>query len=488
MAQSPHDRLAAGVAAGRAPTTMDPGAPRRALTRWIAWCAARGRDPGDLSAAADFLADRLEAERNPRTAHIRFAHFQIAAALVWGPLQAAPLAQTLRAARMTRKPAPADRWARAAVAVAGLPDEWRAPFEALLAASRTKPRGAPLIWSAARIASVASALRKYRAARGGVAHAPTAGVFAAWAAAMTAKGVAPMSVAAYLGRVIAGFEKVLTPGVVHDGPAAIADRWSVRARRAPRRRSATRRTLPASAVYDAGCAMIAEAEAAPVRRIGEAMLCRDGLLLAQAAALPERARALAALAFGSTLFLEEDGFIRYAIPGEALKRAEGRKGAAGFHARFRNPRLHRALTLWRTEFRPMFDDGAWLFASTQDHDHPLTATGLANAFRRATAARLGRKISIHDIRGCAASEIIETDPVKGPARASAVLRHRDPAVTREFYDRAEGLVACAGWEDVVARRAGADRPDLDLGPDPDPAHGPSRPIPAAAPVDAAVRR
>jgi len=464
---SRHDHLAAAIVAGRAPAGMRPGALRAALTAWDAWSEARGHDPDALTpqAAADFLAARLTEVDNPRTAFAGFADFQVAAALTWEVAQAAPLASILREARMTEKSAPADRWSRAAVAVAGLPDDWRGPFETLLTVSQTKPRSAPLVWSAARIASVASALRMWRAFRGTSSLTPTAGGFSDWARAMEAAGAAPMSIAAYLGRVLAGFEKVLTPDIVYDGPAVIADRHRVSAMRAPRVRSAARRTMPASTVYALGIAMTAEAEAAPVRRIRTASLFRDGLLLAQAAALPERARALSALVFDVTLHLEADDFIHYAIPGEALKRSERRKAAAAFHARLRNPRLHRALTVWRDAFRPMFDDQPWLFPSGQNRDHPLTEESLGEIVRRVTAARLGQRISIHDIRGCVATELIETDPARGAAQASAVLRHRDPAVTREHYDHAEGLVACAGWDAAVKRRVCGDRPDLDLGAD-----------------------
>lgn len=466
---SRHDHLAAAIVAGRAPAGMRPGALRAALAAWDAWSEARGHDPDALTpqAAADFLAARLTEVDNPRTAFAGFADFQVAAALTWDVAQAAPLASILRDARMTAKPAPADRWARAAVAVAGLPDDWRGPFETLLAVSQTKSRRAALIWSAARIASVATALRMWREARGTASLTPTASGFSEWAEALKASGAAPMSIAAYLGRVLAGFEKVLTSGVSYDGPAVIADRHRVSAKRAPRVRSAAQRTVPANEVYVLGLGMMAEAEAAPVRRIRTASLYRDGLLLAQAAVLPERARALSALVYDVTLHLEADDFIRYAIPGEALKRVERRKAAAAFHARLRNPRLHRALTVWREAFRPMFDDQPWLFPSGQNRDHPLTEGSLGEIVRRVTAERLGLEISIHDIRGCVATEMIETDPTRGAAQASAILRHRDPAVTREHYDHAEGLVACAGWDAAVTRRAGADRPDLELDLDPD---------------------
>lgn len=463
-APSLHDRLAAAVRAGQAPTGTRPDALRAALDAWAAWCAAEGRSPEALtpSAAAGFLDHRLDTTACRRSAFADFAAFQVTAALVWGAVAAAPLAATLRQARVTRKAPRVDGWGRAARAVALLPTIWRTPFEVLLVDSRTRARGAAVIWSAARIEAVATALRMYHEAAGPTAGMkPTAGAFTAWAEDMTAAGTAAMSVSAYLDRALAGFETVLTPGVRHDGPAAVANRWTARAQSEPRRRNPTARTVPASKVHGLGLAMMTEAATAPVRRISEATLYRDGLLLALAATLPERARALAALAFDTTLYFETDGFIRLAIPAEALKRIERRKRGPGFHARIRSPRLHRALTVWRAQFRPMFDAGNWLFPSRTSREHPLTEGSLGEIFRRVTLARLDQQISIHDIRGCVATEIIETDPQAGPARATAVLRHHDRRVTHAFYDHADGLVACSEWDGAL-RRAGGDRPDLDM--------------------------
>lgn len=463
-APSRHDRLAAAIDAGLAPEGMVPGGLRAALAAWTAWCTAQGRDPEALtpSAATAFLDHLLATMANRRSGFAVFAAFQVTAALVWSAAAAAPLAAVLRTARVTVKAAPKNRWDRAAMAVAALPDTWRPQFEAVLADSRSRAFGAAIIWSAARITSVARALKLYHQAAGPAAVAlPTAGAFTAWAEALKASGAAPMTIGAYLERALTGFETVLTPGMVYDGPAAVANRWAARAEREPRRRSPTARTVPASTVYELGLAMMAEALAAPVWRISEATLYRNGLLLALAASLPERARALAALAFDTTLHVEADGFIRFAIPAEALKRLERRKKGPGFHARLRNARLHRALSVWRTTFRPMFDDGGWLFASRLSRDHSLTEGCLGEIFRRVTLARLGLSISVHDIRGCVSTEIIETDPTGGPARAAAALGHRDPRVTEKFYSQAEGLVACSGWEAALTR-AGGDRPDLDL--------------------------
>jgi hypothetical protein len=178
-----------------------------------------------------------------------------------------------------------------------------------------------------------------------------------------------------------------------------------------------------------------------------------------AATLPERARALSALEFGVTLILEEDSVIRFAIPGEHLKLAEPRKARRGFHARIRRPSLHRALARWRDAYRPMFDDGQGLWPSRHT-EHGLTEGSLGMLGAKITKARLGRSISLHLIRDCVATEILETDPIGGPVRAQGVLRHKDPRVTSDFYVQADGLVVSTSWQAVVTRRAGSDRQNL----------------------------
>jgi hypothetical protein len=200
--------------------------------------------------------------------------------------------------------------------------------------------------------------------------------------------------------------------------------------------------------------MMATADVAPLRRISEATLFRDGLLLALAATLPERARALSALAFDTTLFLEPNGVIRLAIPGEHLKLAERRKRRCGFHARIRRPSLHRALARWRAVYRPMFDDGAWLWPSRLDQDHGLTEKTIGQIAARVTRARLGRAFSIHLVRDCVATEIIETDPLTGAARATAVLRHRDQRITNDFYFHADGIACATRWQAALDTGAG----------------------------------
>jgi hypothetical protein len=195
--------------------------------------------------------------------------------------------------------------------------------------------------------------------------------------------------------------------------------------------------------------MMASADAAPLRRIGEATLFRDGLLLALAATLPQRARALAALEFDVTLCLEAEGVIRFAIPGEPLKQPERRQARRAFHARIRRRSLHRALARWRAVYRPMFDGGDWLWPSRLDQERGLTEGTLGTIIGDLTEKRLGRRVSIHLVRDCVATEIVETDPIGGAVRAAGALGHRDPRITSDFYVHAEGMVCATRWQEAM---------------------------------------
>ena len=445
---------------------MTPRDLRRSLELWSDWCLAEARDPDWLSVEAGeaYLASLFDGRTSPGSAGSRFATFQIAAGHAWGPEASSHLAPTLRAARVTDKAAPADRWVRAAGSVAALPPSARPSFEALLARSRDTPgaRGGKLVWSAARIEAVAAAVRRFHAfADSGAAEPlPGAAVFRAWAEEIRTGGAAATSVASYLSRVIDGFERILTPGLLYDAAAAVADRWAAAAKSEPPRKGKASRIVPASDVDALGFDLMARADAAPLRRIGEATMYRDGLMLAVAATVPERARAVSAMSLGETVFLEPGGVIRFAIPGEHLKGPEAAKKRRAFHARIHRPSLHRALTRWRAVYRPMFDDGAWLWPSRLNRNHGLSEKAIGKKVGDVTEAAFGRRVSLHMVRDCVATEIVEDDPMDGATLATGVLRHRSAEVSEDFYIHSRGLAASAGWRDVVEKRVGNLRQNL----------------------------
>ncbi|WP_424928879.1 hypothetical protein [Amaricoccus tamworthensis] len=463
MAHDPESTLESAMAAGLLPNGVQPCEMRRALASWRRWCLTEARDPNRLSPeAGEAYLGHLREGATPRSANSRFATFQIAAGLAWGPETSSHLALTLRAARVTHKAPPADRWARAGKAVGLLPIDIRPPFIDLLTVSRDAPgtRGV-LIWSAARIESVAGSLRRFHdyATKAGLDPVPTAKLCQSWADSQSPE-VAAISISTYISHVVDAFEKVLTPGQVYDAAAAVADRWAARSLSEPSRKNKTAGIVPASDLDQLGFELMAEADAAPLRRMTEATLYRDGLLLAMTATLPERARAMSALIVDETVFLEPDGIIRFAIPGAFLKKREAHKPRTTFHASIRRPSLHRALSRWLAVYRPMFDGGDWLWPSRLDQHHGLTGKSLGKIIGDRTEQRLGRRVTIHMVRDCVATEIIEADPVNGAVRASATLGHRDRRVTDEFYIHSNGLASATGWQNAIARRIGTDRKSL----------------------------
>lgn len=463
MPNAPLDaRLEAGLAAGLAPHGYTATALRAILARWCAYCAVQSADPAMLTPAltAGFLK-ALQAEAAcARTAFSRFGTFQVAAALIWGPEATGYLAGQLRTARVVAKPAPLDDWERAARAIAALPDAMRPLFEALMARSRAGRHLEGLVWSPARLIDVATALRRWDAHTQllGETGWPTAAGLRRWGEVLAAgERTSPRSVAAWLERVVTGYEFVVTPGIRHDGAAAIAAQWEAQGDAAPPRRGGARRTVAASAVYRLGLSLMAAAEAAPVRRLREGMQYRDGLLLSIVAALPERARAVAA--FGVIARIDvEPGTHRLCvtIPGAVRKLRRGNRHRPARYLGFENRRLAEALQRWRMAYRPLFDDGAALWPSMRSLDGALTSREFGAIVGKHIERALGVRATIHDLRGCVATERIESDPVGGAAAATVLLGHRDPRTTARWYDLAEGLGAMAAWENASAAIAGDD--------------------------------
>ena len=90
----------------------------------------------------------------------------------------------------------------------------------------------------------------------------------------------------------------------------------------------------------------------------------------------------------------------------------------------------------------------------------MTETHLGTIIGDLTEARLDRRVSIHFVRDCVATEIIETDPISGAVRAGATLGHHDPLITSDFYVHSEGIVVSTGWQTVIADRIGSGRESL----------------------------
>ena len=437
-----------------------------AMRRWLDWSGRDldlARPPSRQDARAFLLALR---GTEPRTsADAMFGYFQLGAARIWGAEQTAHLAAALRDVRVAPKAAVRSHRDKAARAVSRLPDPgWRAAFDALLAqhgAPGRRGRSAP-DWSLSHIESVAAALGRWHrhATASGIDLRPACVALDAYGERLAADGCSATTAATYMERVLSGWMTVIAPGDDLSHVRIVVDRWRDRAAHEPKRRGKASRIVPASRIQSLGYALIDKARAAPMHGLHAARTYRNGLMLVVATCLPERARALRALTFDETLTLAAPDEVRIALPGHALKLREKKKSRGGYETVIGNRGLHDALAEYRRTFRPVFDDGAWLFPSTLDRAAPLSENRIGAVCGDVTERALGVRVNVHLLRDCVVTEAIDAME-NGGVLASPLLRHRDPRTTRRHYDHAASLEAARDLARALDRRRSS-RPELAL--------------------------
>ena len=443
-------------------TGTDPDNAHLALLR-----AIRTAGPGARIPDAETLAVHLDA-RHTAVGPVALAEFQRAckvAAERWGAEPTAHFGRVLRRARARAKPPPKTKRAEAVEAIGRLPADWQPALRA-----RLDP-GAD-VWSADHALSIARALHRWSgyADAQGLPLVPTGAALDAygqWLLGGGTKSAGPRrkppslrSVADYLARIETGLATI-HPGADSPARAFVVRDWRERADRHGPTTKTGAQLVGAWAIYGLGFDLIAAARRASPRGVDAARLYRNGLILAVGAALPERARALAALAFGTTLRLLGEDRIHIHLPPSALKMPERLKAdAPPYDAMFVNPGLAEALETYRRGFRPIFDDGTCLFPSIMAPGQAIGERRIGNLAAQETKKAFGVRIPIHRLRDNVATEAAETLEGGGLA-ATALLRHRDPATTARHYDHADGLKAARAFAAEIDRRRS--RPtDLDL--------------------------
>lgn len=403
-----------------------------------------------LAARVDEVGARAFAE---------FAYIQGVAAEVWGAERTAHFARVLRDARVSPKDHDHCPWQIAERLAGSLPVAWRAPLLEQIAISRAgRAVLGRAIWSADYAKSVLAALARWTAycSPRGQDSVPTAVSLHAYALHLVrsdadGQPTTTGSAADYLQRIMAGLA-VATRG--HSRSEAcdfvVAD-WRERSRVEGASTKTGSQLVGASALYGFGFRLMADATARPLRGIRAATLFRNGLILAVGAALPERARALTWLEFDRTLTLIDRTHIHIDLPGEALKYPEARKAQEGYDVVFENRGLAEALRAYRSDFRPLFDDGLHLFPSVHGKSGAITSSHLGRLTGNLTEDEFGVRIPIHRLRDNVATEASE-NLIGGAYAAKTLLRHVDGSVTRRHYDRSEGCKAADDFVDFIETR------------------------------------
>lgn len=419
---------------------------------------ARFRSAGEIlpvpgiGELTEHLHERMAAVGD--TALQEFAHLQRVAAKTWGPERTSHFAIVLRNARVTPKVGKVSRWKVCHGAIERLPANWQMPFRVLAARSEAgmKTGGSP-IWSAAYLAAVTTTLCRYidYAAHHRAALVPSGSDLHAYALWVTDPGrtkhcVSVRAAADYISRIKAGLA-VVAPAA--DSPARefVVRFWREKARAGGSPTKTGDQLVGASAIYELGFRQIEKARGDGMRGVRAATKFRDGLILALGVALPQRARAISALAFGITVWVEQPDRLHVRIPAKMLKLPEDQKDGEPFDVLWHNARLVAALEEYRRNYRPIFDSGACLFPSVHAPGQSISEKRIGQLTAAITARELGARIPIHRFRDNAATDSAE-HLTGGRLATAALLGHTDIG-TGDVYDHSDGAKAAAEFSDFI---------------------------------------
>ncbi len=412
-----------------------------------------GPVPGKSELSAH-LQSRLNAAGDKALSE--FAYVQWVASKKWGAERTAHFGEVLRRYRVFPKPARKTCWQQATEAVLRLPAEWQSPLLDLIAISKAGQKKKDVrLWSAAHMLNVATALNRWacfcrETATSTLPTGASLDRFGQHLIRETSDGLqmTARSAADYLARVLSGMERI-EEGFASSACAFVSEDWCRRAQSLGSTTKTGSQLVSAVALYDLGFEHIEKAKAQAQRGLGAARLFRNGLILAFGAALPQRARALSCLSFGTTLELPIANTVQVKITAAMLKLPQARKLGAPFERSFVNPRLANALTEYQRNFRPIFDEGNALFPSVKCRNVAISEKQIGRLTGDMTQKEFGVRIPIHRVRDNVATDASEQMRAGGRAAAS-LLGHRSENTVARHYDHSEGVAAASAFGELLA--------------------------------------
>ncbi len=202
------------------------------------------------------------------------------------------------------------------------------------------------------------------------------------------------------------------------------------------------RLVPNAQVLDLGHELMVEAaDLHDYARRARETAYRDGLILALLSLWPIRRRAIASLTISRHVKSDEDG-MTLVLYGEDAK--------SGRSERFRAPQdIASCLQRYLDEMRPAFPafsshDGLW----ASNKGCPLTGGQIYNIVRRHTERRLGKPVSLHDIRRSAAT-FVAMDAPELVSLIPGVLQHTGPEVSEKHYTLARSVEASHRFNSTI---------------------------------------
>lgn len=330
-----------------------------------------------------------------------------------------------------------------------LPEDWQPAIAERISISMggKRRKGCPL-WSAAHSASVIRALAGWvdHCRSHGLPLRPTGRALDRYAS-QVAERASTRTASDYVGRILGGMT-VVEPGFASQACEFVACDWRERAEQEGVATKTGSQLVGASEIYGLGFDLIEKARKRHLRGVHAARDFRNGILLSLSAALPQRARALSALAFDQTLALPAAGLIHVRIPARMLKLPEDRKNGEPFDRTLSSQKLAEALLEYRRSFRPLFDEGQCLFPSMLSPGAAISEGQIGRLTGDLTARAFGVRVSIHRLRDNVATEASE-HLTSGGRAATALLGHRSERTVQRYYDHSTGLASAREFVDMI---------------------------------------
>jgi integrase len=179
----------------------------------------------------------------------------------------------------------------------------------------------------------------------------------------------------------------------------------------------------------------------------DAVLARNGVMIALLAVCPIRLKNFAALQLGTSLQQIGDTWWVVVEPEDAKPgRADERPVPAFLVPLIERYLEHYRPLLGRGRLKP--DAGAVWISSA--NGNAMRQSGVERTIRRTTGLSIGIEIGPHMFRTAAGTEAA-IRAVGMPGLASALLQHRDPRVTEVHYNKATSHQAAQTYEELLER-------------------------------------
>jgi integrase/recombinase XerC len=222
----------------------------------------------------------------------------------------------------------------------------------------------------------------------------------------------------------------------------------------PRRLAQEQHAKP-KPLLDLGLALMARAEAANnLTELQEAMMYRDGAIIALLAARPIRIDNFASLQM-------DHSFVGDGASYKIMLKADETKNRRRLEYEVPAPlvpQINRyidhyrpALTTCGSRYTPAVFDALWV----SREGGPLSAQSLRQAVNHRTLAAFGVAIPPHRFRDAAATDFADKDPAHALAAASVLGNH--PVTMRKYYNKSRGGAAHQRYHDAIDALRGMGR-------------------------------